>query len=708
MRWNELAEELALLDQRLAILVEAMQQGSRADDSLAPFRGLVVSDEEALLLSQSDESLLTGDVADRIRAAAPEKPAGAGLLDRLAQRFGLTPVDRLALVACLAAELDRKYEKLYGYLQDDVTRRRPTPGLLLDLAGLNGPERLAALERFLPGAPLLQAGLLTQPDATLPLISRPLQMEPAVVAYLAGHDRPSPGVKPGPPEPDRAKAADLIGPERLAAVEEWLANDAGRGAPVLVLQGASGSGRLLLAAALCRQAGWPLLVLNLAERDGHVPLDLARQALRDAALREGALCLAEADTEPATPAAAGDAESEKPKPLPWGAISEMAEAMQVPLFLTVTRPWQPAGHFRRGRVANVSVEPPDVPVRTRLWTELAANASLAPDADLGEVAERFRLTPGRINDAWRTALDRAALRDPHGPVTRADLLQGCRAQARHGLGKVAKRLRGAQGWDKLVLPDDATTQLFEFCNRLRYRHQVYVEWGFAAGQTRGLGLSAMFEGASGTGKTLAAEVVATELGLDAYRIDLSQVISKYVGETEKNLSKVFAEAEESQALLFFDEADAIFGKRTEVKDAHDRYANIEINYLLQRMEEYDGLVVLATNRADDLDEAFKRRIGFHITFPQPGPEQRRRIWDVHMPKGAPLADDLDLDLVAKRLSVPGGNIRNIVLGAAFLAAAEAKPIGMAHVMRAAAREYIKAGRHVSEAEFGSWYHLVRP
>ena len=239
---------------------------------------------------------------------------------------------------------------------------------------------------------------------------------------------------------------------------------------------------------------------------------------------------------------------------------------------------------------------------------------------------------------------------------------------------------------------------------MAHRAQVYQDWGFGAKLNRGRGISALFAGPSGTGKTMAAEVLARHLRLDLYRIDLAGVVSKYIGETERNLRSIFTAAERGGAILFFDEADALFGKRSEVKDSHDRYANIEVNYLLQRMEDFRGLAILATNRKSALDSAFVRRLRFIVDFPFPDAAHRLRIWQSVFPPQADL-QELDVAWLA-RFEIPGGQIRNIALAAAFLAASEGAPIGMLHVMRAARREYAKMDRIVQEADFGPYYAAV--
>ena len=281
-----------------------------------------------------------------------------------------------------------------------------------------------------------------------------------------------------------------------------------------------------------------------------------------------------------------------------------------------------------------------------------------------------------------------------------DLFSAAREQSGRDLEALAQKLEPIYTWKDIVLPEDSLAQLREICQRVAHRHRVLAEWGFDRKLSLGKGVNALFAGPSGTGKTMAAEVIANELGLDLYKIDLSGVVSKYIGETEKNLDRVFRAAENSNAILFFDEADALFGKRSEVRDSHDRYANIEISYLLQKMEEYDGVAVLATNLRQHLDESFIRRLTFTIHFPFPDEASRRCIWARIWPAETPLGEDADPDLLAHRFKLSGGNIKNIALAAAFLAAEAGGPVTMAHLLLATRREYQKMGKALSESELG--------
>lgn len=340
--------------------------------------------------------------------------------------------------------------------------------------------------------------------------------------------------------------------------------------------------------------------------------------------------------------------------------------------------------------------------RRQLWIDTLGPAGAhRAGPELDRAASHFRLGSRAVQSIAKTLQTSLAIPSGNaGATAPGPLWNGCRQESRGGLDNLAQRLETTADWDSLVLPEAQLAVLRQIAAHLRQRFRVQEEWGFAAQGSRGLGLATLFAGESGTGKTLAAEVLAHSLNLDLYRIDLSAVVSKYIGETEKNLRRVFDAAEDCGAILLFDEADALFGKRTEVKDSHDRHANIEVSYLLQRMEAYHGLAVLTTNLKSSLDTAFLRRLRFVVQFPFPDQEQRIALWQRAFPAATPTRD-LDLDKLS-RLSMTGGSIRNIALNAAFLAADAGEPVGMSHLLTAAHAEASKRERPLADAETRGW------
>jgi len=344
--------------------------------------------------------------------------------------------------------------------------------------------------------------------------------------------------------------------------------------------------------------------------------------------------------------------------------------------------------------------------REQLWRICLDGQAEAMGGTIHDLAAKFKLSGGQIGGAIGMARNLAMWRDG-GVITSDELHCTCRQQSNEKLGELARKIEPKYVWNDIVLPGDQFEQLRSICSYVKYRPLVYGEWGFHQKLSLGKGLNVLFSGPSGTGKTMAAEIIANELGLDLYKIDLSMVVSKYIGETEKNLDRIFKEAQDSNSILFFDEADAVFGKRSEVRDSHDRYANIEIAYLLQKMEEYQGIVILATNFRKNLDEAFARRMHFSVEFPLPEEEDRYRIWQRAFPEAAPLSGDVDLVFMARQFKNTGGNIKNIALSAAFLAADHGSSITMENLIHATKREYQKTGRLCTEGDFDRYFEMIK-
>ncbi|HZH79644.1 MAG TPA: ATP-binding protein [Archangium sp.] len=606
--------------------------------------------------------------------AAWELPVPTAL-DALCEAFSLSPFERAVVLLCAGVELDSTFAPLCAAAQGSPQRTLPTFGLALAVL----PE--AHWSALAPDAPLRRFRLV-EPGAGDTLATRPLRLAERVLHHLTGlaclDERLRGFVEPlAPPRmlpPPHARAA-----ERLQ--ELWSRPREGAPRPVLQLGGGDAASRRAIAAAACAALGLGLHVLRAADVPG--PLDeretLCRLWEREAALGTTALLLEFADSDGAEVLRSA------------GAFAERLRSL-----LLVSSP-EPLRGLRRS-TARVDVGKLDTPEQRALWEEVLGPLAGALAAPLDAVLGQFHLGPEAIQAAGAEVLERAAevSREELGPL----LWEACRVQARPRIASLAQRLEPNATWEELALPPAQRDTLRTVAAHVRQRSRVYEQWGFGRRGARGLGITALFSGLSGTGKTLAAEVLAAELRLDLYRIDLSQVVDKYIGETEKNLRRVFDAAEEGGAVLLFDEADALFGKRSEVKDSHDRHANIEVGYLLQRMEEYRGLAILTTNAKEALDSAFLRRLRFVVEFPFPTPEQRAEIWRKAFPPGTP-TEALDVARLA-RLNVAGGNIRNIALNAAFLAADAGEPVRMAHLMRAARDEYVKLEKPLNDLDLSGW------
>jgi hypothetical protein len=672
---------LSVIEARVrAIVAERRATDPSPDD---PFRGLYLSDEhvDRLLAGQPETPPVDRETADRLAAieqgADTAAAAGADIrLRRLASAFDLTPLDVELLLVALAPDLDARFERLYSYLHDDVTRRRASIGLALDLCATplaSGPAR----QRLMETGPLLTAGLVEVGDIDRPFLTRTLHVPDRVTAHLLGGDDIDAELQP--------YVADVT-PEGAGDAEP-LVRAVRSGARLLYLRerlGASGRG-LSVAALQC--LGMPAIALDLARlRPGDVAATVARVAAREARLRAAGLVAGPIDALLERDATSG--------------VRAFAEAPGV-VMLVGRHSWDPA--WSRDVPVLVDAHPPDAAMRLQLWRG-SLNGRGDESDDALDSTTHFRLTPEQVHRATLAARQQAVL--DGGQLTPAHLRAGARSQNGAGLEHQARRVEPAVAWSDLVLPPACLAGLRELSARARHRDRVIDDWGMRPGGGRGRGITALFAGDSGTGKTMSAEVIAGELGLDLYAINLATVVDKYVGETEKNLERIFAEADGVNAVLLFDEADALFGKRSEVRDAHDRYANIEVAYLLQRMETFDGLAILATNLRANLDDAFARRLDAVIDFPMPAVDNRRALWEKCLGAEVPRRDDVDLDFCAARFELSGGNIRSIAVTAAYFAAVSGEPVGMLDLMRATQREYRKLGRLCVPSEFGPWFELV--
>lgn len=715
--WAHLEDELRRLDLLIHLDVLTRQNRSQASP-LDQFKGLVISEEEvAGLLSGADSPIgekaikrggpkaqILYESLDQLESQINQRRAvtleeGIYLsLPHLSHLFHLTRFEEQCLLICLAAELDRKYETLYAYAQDDVTRRRPNVALALDMLCSTMPEKLAARVVFDPQAPLLKYRLVQMTDsganANSPLLSRALKLDDRIVNFLLGHRSPDARLEPFarlvyPPAETTPGAISVELRDKMGVFlrAHFDARRPENRNVVFHLSGPYGAGKRALAEWVSRELGLPLIAADIERmKDAQASFEeMAWLLAREATLQTAVLCLENLDC------LLGEPEKHRAQ---LKALLEAGRTFSRLTFLSGTKEWQPTGLLRGELFIALKFPRSDASIEKQIWeSQSEGRDDFADDVDWGALSSKFRFTPGQIHDALAAAANLARWRSPvDSLITMEDLHAACRAQATPKLDQLARRIAPKYTWPDIVLPEDQIEQLHEMCQQARHRHIVYGEWGFARKLSLGKGLNTLFSGPPGTGKTMAAEVIANELQLDLYQIDLSQVVSKYIGETEKNLFRIFEEAQSSNAILFFDEADALFGKRSEVKDAHDRYANIEIGYLLQKMEEYEGVAILATNLRQNLDEAFVRRMQFIVEFPFPDEERRRRIWQVTFPKETPVAPEVDFTLLAREIKLAGGNIKNIGLAAAFYAASDGRLVTTHHVARAARREFQKLGR----------------
>ncbi|NEO80511.1 ATP-binding protein [Moorena sp. SIO4G3] len=740
---NPQFQQLFLLLQRLdGLLEQALAAAQVTYGSMAatnPYRGMQVdqAEVEQLLRWPPGTPVLQVDTETEQEFPSDAILEGSSLA-WLQETFALSAFDVDIIAIALAPELDRRYERIYTYLQDDIRCKRPTVDLVLNLLCPTGEAKLARRSHFTPEAPLLRHSLLhlvSDPNQLQPtLLAHNLKLDGLVLALLLGETgldqrlqpfstllEPTISLEDLPLDQEVKQALLTI------VVEDWQASK-----PLgLYFEGADTSGKHRAAQALARAVEAPLLTVNLTrivESKADLELTL-KLAYRQAWFQKALLYLEGLETLQQT------IESSENFSQYLSLLRIIADHQGITI-LPGEKPWRPEKTIAIG-IVTVPFPIPEFTVRRWCWQNQLTAAGISLDRpELDALCDRFRLNSEQITDAVIDACNRARWRIAQKPLetgdedssisysptpptpptphlahslqnpTLSELFAAARAQSGHELGSLARQIQPKYSWDDIVLPTNQKAQLREICNQAKYRQLVWEEWDFQSKLSLGRGLNVMFSGPPGTGKTMAAEIIAHELELDLYKIDLSQVVSKYIGETEKNLNRIFTAAANANAILLFDEADSLFGKRSEISSAHDRYANIEVGYLLQKMEEYEGVAILTTNLRTNMDDAFVRRLRFIIEFPFPNLKDRRRIWEQIWPSRVPRSEELDLDFIARHCEIAGGNIRNIALAAAFIAADDGGIVKMNHLLRAVRREYQKMGKVLIEGEFAQYARLM--
>lgn len=614
----------------------------------------------------AEPTLPDGETMDA--GAAEAWPHGVPpTLETLCSVFGLSSFERDILLLCAAVELDGACAELCR-----AGGSGPTFGLAL-AAFPHGHWSALAPDRPLRHWRLIEIG------GGAGVTGATLRIDERILHFLVGLDTVDEQLT-GFVRPVAAAGAVLAPSQRrIVDAVAVLWERAGPPPPIVHLRGAEGTRDIAVAVAEILGMSTYVMPAHVIPTTAHELELLVRIWARESALDDRALLIETDDRETAKDAARE------------ASLRHFLESVHGPVFVT--------GPERRTlphrSIVTFDVARPRPDEQRAIWSEALGPDGARLNGAVDRLVAHFDLGPRAI----RAVCSRAAAEPGAEPLDRR-LWRACREYGRPRLGNLAQPIEPVATWDDIVLPEPQRAILRDVAVHFRQRTTVYESWGFSAKSRRGLGISALFAGPSGTGKTMAAEVLANELDLDLYRIDLSGVVSKYIGETEKNLARVFDAAEEAGAILLFDEADALFGKRTEVKDSHDRYANIEVSYLLQRMEAYRGLAILTTNLKGSIDDAFLRRIRFLVNFPFPDARQREEIWRRAFPRATP-TEGLDYARLA-RLNVAGGNIRNIAMNAAVLAAEQRTPVTMAHLLRAARAEYAKLERPLTDAEIRGW------
>jgi hypothetical protein len=591
----------------------------------------------------------------------------------VAESFGLSPADLDILLLSALVDLDPEARELCRAHPSNAGQPRPTVGLALDITG-TPTDHVSASAHFGETAPLVRHHLVAIEGFDQPLTSRPYAVPDRVVRALWGSSQVDPLL--------RNLVTPLIGVPSPEA--EAVARAIRTGVRTVYVRERPAASGLAFAASIIDALEVSAIAFDLRRLGAdHSAYGVAAAAAREGGLRDSLVVIGPIDK------LATDLEALTPLvDAPW------------PVVMYGSQAWEPSW----SRSIPYVVEAPRVDQSSvsELWSTTLARHDTQLDPDARDVVSVLRLTPDEAVRAAVSAVLAAASDETRGPITPQHVRVAARAQSAGRLETLAERVEPRTSFDDLVLAPRLLEQVTQIAARRRHRDRVLGEWGMGGPASRGRGITALFAGDSGTGKTLSAEAIAGELGVDLYVIDLSTVVDKYIGETEKNLGRVFDEAEGINGVLFFDEADAIFGKRTETSDARDRYANVEVAYLLQRMERFDGVAILATNLRSNIDEAFTRRLDVIVHFMLPDAEHRRLLWERHLPDTLPKSDDIDIPFLAKKFDIAGGVIRNVALTAAYRAADQGEPVSMAHLLWAMNFEFTKMGRLFDSTGLGEY------
>lgn len=605
----------------------------------------------------------------------------------------------ILLLAC-APHFDRKYDRIFAYLQGHPTHMAPRVGLALDVFTESASQRLALFRHFEPHSALLKTGHINLEDKShggiLPLQARRMEPSLRLIRHLLGSDAPEPivaSMRPREPlvQPTESQVRALACFDRL-----WQSDQ--RPAAMAIISSGDPEGIIAGCESMARARDIAFLAVDIdraGARTANVQ-DRVLAAFREAVLRDALLCIVGYDD-----LSRGEQE------LAANALASGLDLFQGPCVVVGELGRHVHEELRRRPVIELSASLPGADERAELWRG-ALSEFPRQDIDVSALAWRYQLSATEIRDAARMAeADVLSQEGEWADLVQDALIRACQSRTRRDLRDLATVVRPRGAWSDLILPDTSVEQLTEFVSNLRHHELVFGRWGLQTKVLAGDGIAALLAGPPGTGKTMASALLAQELGRELFRVNLAGVVSKYIGETEKNLDRVFAATHRSNAILFFDEADALFGKRTEVRDAHDRYANVETSYLLQKIESHGGVVILATNFKKNVDEAFLRRMAVVVDFPLPGVAERRRLWETLLPGQMPREDDLDLDFLAENFEFSGGHIKNAIQTAAILAAdCERQVVAFWHLLAGVKRESQKLGKIVDGADFGRYRRLI--
>ncbi len=614
------------------------------------------------------------------------------------RRLGLNDFEKYC--ACLAAapELNREFERMYCYLQDDYTMKYPTMDLCIKMFSMDSRVQKRQIRQVFERKDLLQCIFLAKPRALESELSWKLKLRTDLIEYMFFYESDLHKQKAEYSLwlPSGNTVCGLNVNEHIGALIKQRLREDGKGPvntkKVFFLLGAEGIGKKLQIRLAAEEQQRTVLFFDLrkiVQKNDEQKKEVLLNTVVRAVLDRACLCFCHWEALKA----GGTWDSSL-----IHEIFKTAGLFFQTLFLTMPEDgWQEEGKPEGFHVERLQMRMPALWQRIRLWKEALSFQGMGDDTAIEALALQFDFTPGMIEDAAVSAMKKAHI-EGRNAVELCDIYEACQGKISHRLGDRAGRVNAVCTWDDLVLEEEPKGLLMQACAQITYRYRVYEEWGFRKKLSYGRGVAMLFAGPPGTGKTMAAQALAKELNLELYRVDLSGILSKYIGETQKNLKEIFDEAQKSKGILFFDEADALFGKRVNVTDARDISANAQTAYLLQKMEEYDGVTILATNLLQNFDDAYKRRMKYIISFRFPQEGQRLALWKKVFPKEMPLEEDIDREYLASTFELSGAAIKNIALNAAFLAASLQEVTGMKHVMASLQQEYKKSGKTLGREE----------
>lgn len=705
---NYISEYLNWIDNRIKSIYNIKNQNNNS----GPLKGLIVSKqdiEDIVDNNQIDKDNEYNVLGDSMFELLEQKTAlslenGIELyLEKLCDIFNLNKVEKIFILLALAVEISPKYEKIFGYFNDNINKIRPTINFAISLLGIDNVSKYIIRESFFDNS-LFKTYLLHYSFGSqdLPLFSNEIRLDNRIVNYLFGINEVDNDIKDAVEIINFDVQTDMIKESNAYKTIKKIINDNTYSQMFICLYGEMGIGKKEHIKFLCKNHRKNAIIVNLKLFNNNAydfKINMLK-VIREAMLLDYLLVFDNYNE-------IIQIDDIKLRGTIENIFYNEIDRYNKNVFILSNEALKVHNSFK-SRIINIELEKPDYLQKIDIWNYFMKKFNISDSNSINgeDCATKFDFTPLQIKNAVLSYKIKLNVSDKSNKESSKLIYESCFEQVNHNLYKRASRVNINYSWEQLVLPKEQKSLLLDACHQVENKYKVYDDWGFSKTVAYGKGVTIVCSGPPGTGKTMSAQVLANKLNLELFKIDLSQIVSKYVGETEKNLNEIFKEAKVSNAILFFDEADALFGKRSEVKSSNDRYSNLETSYLLQKIEEYEGVSMLATNYLKNIDDAFIRRMKYIINFPFPDVATRKEIWKITIPKQAPISNDIDFDFLAETFELSGGNIKNILVYAAFLSAAEKSKINMRYILKATQYEMQKIGKLVLGQELKQYRHLI--